>query len=56
MFRLLWLPVETTLLFLLDGPKELLIAGVSDDSTNDMSERDISTGKHEEAEKRLYGV
>ena len=42
-----------TLIFLLDGPKAL--AGVSDDST-DMSKRDISTRKNEQAEKRLYEI
>ena len=54
-FRLLWLPVIITLLFLLDGPKALLISGVSDDST-DVSKRDVSTRKYEQAEKRLYEV
>ena len=49
-FRLLWLPVIITLLFLLDGPTAL--AGVSDDSTN-MSKRDISTRKYEQTEQRL---
>ena len=53
-FRLLWLPVIIFLLFLLEGPKAL--AGVSDDSTDDMSKRGISTRKYEQAEKRLYEV
>ena len=45
-FRLLLIPVIITLLFL---------SGVSDYFT-DMSKRDISTRKCEQAEKRLYEV